>query len=135
MIGKSLNDRHTLGPLSPERAVTLLTEAMRTQAEHVVAVRAEGPRMIACVVVRADALSIRLCRSLGFHVKRGGTGVFGLDCDDAARLLAGLPENEIDWLGTPCGPRETKVFLLAGGTALLSLDTKDGKSVVKAAVR
>jgi hypothetical protein len=135
MIGKSLNDRHTLGALPPERAVALLTEAMRTQAEHVVEVRAQGPRMIACVVVRADALSIRLCRALGFEMKRGGTGVFGLLGDDAAKLLEGLPDNEREWMATPCGPRETKVFLIAGGTALLSLDTKDGKSVVKAAIR
>lgn len=135
MIGKPLSQRHVLGPLPPERAVALLTEAMRTQAELVVQVRAQGPGMIACLVVRADAPSIRLCRALGFEVKRGGTGVFGLLGDDAAQLLVGLPDNEREWLATPCGPRETKVFLLAGGTALLSLDTQDGKAVVRAAKR
>jgi hypothetical protein len=131
MIGKSLSERHTLGPLPAERAVALLTEALKTQAALLVEVRAQDARMIACLVVRADAPSIRLCRALGFDVKRGGTGVFGLLGDDAARLLADLPEADREWLATPCGPRETKVFLLAGGTALLSLETNDGKVVIK----
>jgi hypothetical protein len=132
MIGKSLRERHTLGPLPSERAVALLTDALRTHAALLVEVRAQDPRMIACLVVRADAPSIRLCRDLGFAVKRGGSGVFGLLGDDAAQLLAQLTESEREWLATPCGPRETKVFLVAGGTALLSLETEGGKVVIKA---
>lgn len=132
MIGKSLHERHTLAPLSAPRAVALLTDAMKTQAAFVVEVRAQDARMIACLVLRADAPSIRLCRALGFDVRRGGSGVFGLLGEDAARLLADLPAADREWLATPCGPRETKVFLLAGGTALLSLETNDGKVVIEA---
>jgi len=132
MIGKSLSERHTLGPLSPERAVAVLTEALASQAALLVEVRAQDARMIACLVVRADPASMRLCRALGFRVKRGGTGVFGLLGDDAAQLLADLPDSDREWLATPCGPRETKVFLVAGGTALLSLETNDGKVVIRA---
>ena len=69
---------------------------------------------------------------LGFEVKRGGSGVFGLLGDDAAKLLTQLTSAERKWLATPCGPRETKVFLVAGGTALLSLETEGGKVVIKA---
>ena len=57
---------------------------------------------------------------------------FWLHGDDAARLLEALPDNEREWLATPCGPRETKVFLVAGGTALLALRTNDGKVVIEA---
>jgi|GEM_PF-2223444 len=132
MIGKSLSQRHVLGPLSKDRAVAVLTEALASRAALLVQVRAQDARMIACLVVRADPPSIRLCRALGFEVKRGGTGVFGLMGDDAARLLADLPDPDREWLATPCGPRETKVFLVAGGTALLSLQTNDGKVVIEA---
>ena len=132
MIGKSLNDRYTLGPLPPERAVTLLTAALRTHAALLVEVRAQDARMVACLVLRADAPSVRLCRELGFEVKRGGSGVFGLLGEDAATLLTSLTNAEREWLTSPCGPRETKVFLVAGGTALLSLATEGGKVVVTA---
>ncbi len=135
MIGKSLNERHTLGPLPPERAVALLTDALRTNAALLVEVRAQDARMIACLVVRADPPGMRLCRDLGFEVKRGGSGVFGLLGADAAKLLTQLTSAEREWLATPCGPRETKVFLVAGGTALLSLETEGGKVVIEAAGR
>ncbi len=135
MIGKSLSERHTLGPLPPERARALLTEALGTHAALLVAVRAQDARMVACLVVRADAPGVRLCRELGFEVKRGGSGVFGLLGDDAAKLLTPLTDAEREWLTTPCGPRETKVFLVAGGIALLSLETEGGKVVVTARSR
>ncbi len=132
MIGKSLSERHTLGPLAPDRAVALLTEALASQAALLVEVRAQDARMIACLVVRANGASIRLCRMLGFDVRRGGTGVFGLLGEDAAQVLVDVSESGRGWLATPCGPRETKVFLVAGGTALLSLETNDGKVVITA---
>lgn len=132
MIGKSLRERHTLGALSEERAVTVLKEMLASQAAHLVEVRAQDARMIACLVVRADPPSLRLCRTLGFDVKRGGTCVFGLLGDDAARLFTELPAHQRSWLEAPCGPRETKVLLVAGGTALLSLETHDGKVAITA---
>jgi hypothetical protein len=132
VIGKSLRERHTLGVLSEERAVAVLTSMMASQAAHLVEVRAQDARMIACLVVRADEASIRLCRALGFRVKRGGTGVFGLHGADLAPLLPDLPEHHRAWLSTPCGPRETKVLLVAGGTALLSLETSEGKVAISA---
>lgn len=135
MIGKSLNERHSLGPLAPERAVAVLKEVLPSQAPLLVEVRAQDPRMIACLVVRADPASVRLCRALGFRVKRGGSGVFGLLGDDAAGLLSDLPEDDRIWLQTPCSPKETKVFLVAGGTALLSIETNAGKISISAVNR
>jgi hypothetical protein len=137
VIGKSLNERHTLGPLPAERAITILKASLASQAPHLVEIRAQDPRMIACLFVRADKASIRLCRSLGFRLKLGGTGAFGLLGADAARLFAELlrqPDSpQQAWLEEPCGPRETKVLLVAGGTALLSLETNDGKLTVTTA--
>jgi hypothetical protein len=133
MIGKSLRERHTLGVLPEERAVAVLTSMLASQAAHLVEVRAQDPRMIACLVVRADEPSIRLCRALGFRVKRGGTGVFGLHGADLARLLPDVSAGDRAWLEAACGPRETKVLLVAGGTALLSLETNEGKVVITAA--
>lgn len=132
MIGKSLNERYTVGALAPERASAVLNEMLASQATHLVQVRARDERMIACLVVRADQASVRLCRSLGFEVKRGGTGVFGLLGEDAAGLFPQLAEHQRAWLDTPCGPRETKVLLLAGGIALLSLHTNEGKVAITA---
>lgn len=130
MIGKSLRERWTLGALPAERAVTILTEMLATQAEHIVQVRVHDARMIACVVVRADDASIRLFRGLGFRLKRHSTVVIGLLGADAARAFGELPANQREWLDAPCGPRETKVFLVAGGTALLSLETNAGKVAI-----
>ena len=93
-------------------------------------VRRRDERMIACLVVRADQASVRVCRSLGFEVKRGGTGVFGLLGEDAARLFPQLPPHQRAWLDTPCEPRETKVLLIAGGTALLSLTIDGGATTI-----
>ncbi|MEO6574158.1 MAG: hypothetical protein ABIP89_09985 [Polyangiaceae bacterium] len=108
----------------------MLTSMLPAHAEHLVQVRTQDPRMIACLVVRADAPSIRLFRELGFSLKKQGTVVIGLLGADAARAFSNLPAHQRAWLETPCGPRETKVFLVAGGTALLSLETTDGKVVV-----
>ena len=130
MIGKSLRERYALGPLPVERAVAVLKEVLPVQAPHLVEVRARGPQMIACLVVRADKPTVRLCRTLGVAVKAGGTGVFGLEGGDAARLFGELSLAQRAWLEAPCGQRETKVLLVASGTALLSLETSDGKVVI-----
>lgn len=132
MIGRSLSQRNTLGALAGERAVALLKEALASQAQHLVEVRAQDAGMIACLFVRADKLSVRICRGLGFRLKLGATAVFGVQGADAARLFPELTEEQRTWLETPCGPRETKVLLVAGGTALLSLETADGKVVITA---
>ncbi|MDB4936814.1 MAG: hypothetical protein JWP87_3786 [Labilithrix sp.] len=132
MIGKSLRERHTLSALPEERAVAVLRSMLASQAGHLVEVRAQDPRMIACLVVRADEASIRLCRALGFRVKKGGTGVFGMHGTDLVGFLPDLASHQRAWLETPCGPRETKVFLVAGGTALLSVETNEGKVAISA---
>lgn len=135
MIGKSLRERYEryeLGMLSAERAVAVVTEVLASQAEHLVRVRAKDARMIACLIVRADKPTLRLCRELGFDVRPGGSGVFGLLGTDAARLFDKLPSHQRTWLETSCGPRETKVLLVAGGTALVSLETNEGKVAVSA---
>ena len=88
--------------------------------------------MIACLVVQADKVALRFCRELGFDMRPGGTGVFGLLGADAARLFPRLPESQRTWLEAPCAARETKVLLVAGGIALLSLAIQDGKVAISA---
>ena len=133
MIGKSLRERNTLGALSSERAVALLTAVLPSLARPLVEVRAQNERMIACVFVSADKPSVRLCKELGFELKPGASAVFGLLGDDAASVLPGLDDPRRAWLSAPCGARETKVFLVAGGgTALLSIETSHGKVTVTA---
>jgi hypothetical protein len=135
VIGKSPRERHGQAPLPDERAVALLNEHLRSHATPLVQVRAQDARMIACLVVGADEPALRLCRTLGFDMKPGGTGVFGLLGADAARVFAHLPAHQRAWLETPCAPRETKVLLVAGGTALLSVEANEGKVVVTAVPR
>jgi hypothetical protein len=130
MIGKSLSDRHGRGFLPDEQAVALMNEMLASHAAPLVQVRAQDARMVACLIVRADEPAVRLCRSLGFEMKLNGTGVLGLLGADAARFFAHLPSHQRAWLEAPCATRETKVVLLAGGTALISLETRDGKVVV-----
>ncbi len=127
MIGKSLRERWELGRLDADEAALLLTRMLASHARPLVEVRREDARMIACLVVGADKPTLR-----GFEMRPGGTGVFGVLGADAARLFATLPEPERAWLEAPCGPRETKVLLVAGGIALLSVETNDGAVTVTA---
>lgn len=127
MIGKSLRARYELVDLSAPRATALLNEAMRTLAKDVVLVRARGEHMVACVVVSADRVTLRACLALGLEIKEGRSGVFGLSGEDFATLFPELSPARLEWLAAPAGPRETKVFLLAGGLALLSLKIEEGK--------
>jgi hypothetical protein len=132
MSGKSGRERLALGALSRDRALRLLNEMLVAQAQPLVQVRAQDARMVACLVVRASAATVRLCDALGFRMRPGGTGVFGLLGADAARLFGPLPPEQRSWLETPSGPRETKVLLLAAGIALFSLEAREGKVVVTA---
>jgi hypothetical protein len=132
MIGKSLKERNELGPLPEAKAVAALKEMLASHARLIVDVRAKDPRMVACLVVRADKLALRLCREIGFEVKPGGTAVFGLLGDDAARLFAQLTEGQRQCLASPCGARETRILLVADGIALLSLEAEDGRVAVRA---
>ena len=133
MIGKSLRERYTLGALSHDKAVAAVTAALATHARPLIEVRARGAEMIACLVVRADKPTLTVLRQLGLEIDLGATAVFGLAGADAARLFDRLPEHQRTWLETPCGPRQTKVLLFAGGIALLSLDTSEGKVTVSIA--
>lgn len=130
MIGKSLSERFTLCPLAPDKAVDIMKGLLASHGRPLVEVRARDPRMVAFAVARADEASVRFCRSLGFRLSPGGTGVFGLLGSDAAGLLRDFPEHHRTWLEIPCAVRETKVVLIAGGRALLSVDTSDGKAVI-----
>ncbi len=133
MIGKSLNERHKLGALSAKIAIARLQEVLATQAKPLVEVRAQDARMIACLVVEADKLAVRTCRSMGFDLKPGATAVFGLIGADVARFFDELTEAQRAWLETPCGARETKVLLVAGGIGLLSVESNDGEVAIHAA--
>ena len=133
MIGKSLTERHEQRPLPAYRAEAILREVLETQARPLVEVRARDARMIACLVVRADKLAVRLCRSLGIDIKPGATAVFGLLGTDAATLFADVAADRRGWLEAPCARRETKILLIAdGGTALLSLETSSGSVAITA---
>lgn len=135
MIGKSLSDRHGRGFLPDDRAVALLSEMLASHAAPLVQVRAQGAGMVACLIVRADEAAVRLCNALGFEMKPHGTGVLGLLGSDAGRFFGHLPPHQRAWLEAPCAQRETKVVLVAGGTALLSLETTDGRVVIRAIPR
>lgn len=131
MIGKSLRARFELGPLSEDRAVAVMKAMLASHAKPIVEIRARDERMIACVVVRADKLAVRLCEKLGLEIGRGGTAVFGLLGADAARLFEDLSAERRAWLAAPCGPRTTKVLLVAeGGIALVAIETKDGQVTI-----
>lgn len=130
MIGKSLNARFGhLAPLSEDAASARLGELLAdpARAEDIVRVRTRDATAVAVVVTKADEGAVRACRALGLAMKPGGTAIFGLRGQDAARLLPSLGDLQRAWLATPCGPRETKVLLMAGGLALLSLFAEDGK--------
>ena len=88
--------------------------------------------MVACLFVRADKLGVRVCKDLGFDLRPGATAVFGLLGEDAARLFPDLPAHERAWLATPCSARETKVLLIAGGRAMLSLQAHEGRVTISA---
>jgi hypothetical protein len=132
MIGKPLSQRHGFSRLADERAIAILNENIAAHGEALVRVRVEDAKMIACLIVRADREAVRLCRALGLKMTLGATGVVGLLGKDAAGFFAELPARERAWLETPCGPRETKVFLVAGGVALLSIESRDGRVAVTA---
>ena len=132
MIGRSLNDRFVLGLVPGPRAVALLEEAMPTQSRHLVDIRAQGATMIAVLFVNADRQAVKLCRELGMALEPGATAAMGLLGDDAARLFPTLPESDRAWLREPCAARETKILLISGGRALLSLTIAEGKATVTA---
>lgn len=133
MLGRSLNARFgNLVTLAPEDAVAKLEAVLASRAEDVVRVRAKDARAVACVIADADEGVVRVCRGLGLDVKRGGTAVFGLMGTDAAKSFPMLAPHQKTWLEEPCGARETKVLLLAGGIALLSLVADGGKVTVTA---
>lgn len=127
MIGKSLNARFGLVPLPDDRAIAAMKAMLASHAKPIVEVRAQDERMVAIVVARADKLAVQLCERLGLEMKRGGSAVFGLLGADAARLIEGFTDDRRAWLEAPCGPRTTKVVLVAdGGIALLAIDADRG---------
>ena len=133
MIGKPLSQRYAieLRALGGDEAVAIVREQLAEDGAALVQVRAQGAKMIACLFVRADATAVRLCRELGLEMKLGGNGVLGLAGADAARMFSQLAAARRAWLETPCGARETKVLLVAGGgVALLSVETAEGKVVI-----
>jgi hypothetical protein len=132
MIGASLSERLGWKSIDAVRGIELLEAAIATQGAALIEVRRQDPAMIACLVLAADKRAVTLCRQMGLEMKLGGTGVVGLLGVDAARLFPGMSERHRAWLERVCGPRETKVLLVRGGFALLSIDTTDGKTVVSA---
>ncbi len=127
MIGKSLSERHGRARLADNEAIAIVREALPAQAENLVGIRAEGAAMIAFLVVRADEAAVRVCKALGLELAKGSTVTFGLAGADAARLLPDLRPAQRAWLEAPCAPRETKVLLLCGGLALVSLEARGGR--------
>ncbi len=130
MIGKSLSERNTLTRLDGARAATIVREVLASHAPHLVDIRAQSDRMIACLFVRADKPTVRLAKSLGFELAPGSTTAFGLLGQDAALVLPDVCDARRAWLESPCGARETKVYLVAGGTALVSIEVQDGKATI-----
>ncbi len=132
MIGKPLSQRYgiALHPLAGDEAAAIVRERLAEDGAALVQVRARDAKMIACLFVRADANAVRLCRELGLEMKLGGSGVLGILGSDVARLFSELAAPRRAWLETPCGARETKVLLIAGGIAMVSIEVGDGTVVV-----
>jgi hypothetical protein len=132
VIGKPLSQRYgiALHPLAGDEAAAIVRERLAEDGAALVQVRARDAKMIACLFVRADATAVRLCRELGLEMKLGGSGVLGVLGSDVARLFSQLAPSRRAWLETPCGGRETKVLLIAGGVAMLSIEVSDGKVAV-----
>lgn len=129
-IGKPLSASYSLGALPHAESTALIDGALasRELASLVVEVRRQGASMIACIVLGDDAATARACKRLGFRLKGGGRGVFGVDGDGAATLFDWLPDEDRAWLSAPSEPSETKLVLLAGGYALASLHAEGGKA-------
>ncbi|MFO0676202.1 MAG: hypothetical protein U0169_06690 [Polyangiaceae bacterium] len=132
MIGRSLNQRHSLAPLSGDVASKELTALLRTHARPIIEVRAKGASMIVVAVVRATTPVVKRMHSLGIEVREGATALFGLDGEDAAGLFPEFGADGAEWFRTPAEARETKILLFAGGTALASIRTEAGEVSVEA---
>jgi len=130
VIGKGLKARFEVGRLEPAKAAASLGAELQAFARPLVEVRARGAEMIACLVLRADRATTKLCRGLGLDLRAGASAVFGLPGRDAARLFTLFDEEERAWLEAPSAARETKVLLLAGGAALLSIHAEGGQVTV-----
>lgn len=135
MIGRSLNERHLPARLAPDVAEATLRAALDAHARALVDVRRQDPALVAVLVLAADKPAGRLCKSLGFEVRPGGSGVFGVPGDALARLLAPLLDAEAAWLAAAAGARETKLLLVAGGLALASVEAADGRVDVRVVSR
>ncbi|MBL9113250.1 MAG: hypothetical protein JNM74_28450, partial [Myxococcales bacterium] len=78
MIGKPLSARLSFGPLSSDDATRLAREALASHAAPIVEVRRRGQGMVVVCVLRADGLTLRVCKNLGFDLRRGSSAVFGV---------------------------------------------------------
>jgi hypothetical protein len=132
MIGKPLSERLAVAALDDGRAVAALEGLLASQGAPLVEVRSKGPGMVACLVANADQAAARLCKSLGFRIRRGATCVFGLAGADAARLFPLLGPEQRAFLEAPARARETKIVLVAGGLAVLSVDIEAGRAAITA---
>lgn len=121
MIGKSLRERMSFGPLSTAETERLCKEVVASHARAIVEIRAKSPRMIVCAVVRAEGLTLRVCKSLGFDMKRGASAVFGVLGADVPAAFPELGLERHAWLAVPNDDRETKMLVLSGGFALVAL--------------
>lgn len=126
MIGKSLRERMSFGPLSVSDTERLCKEVVASHARALVETRAKSPRMVVCAVVRAEGLTLRVCKNLGFDLKRGATAVFGVRGEDVPAAFPELGPPRHEWLAVPSRDRETKLLVLSGGFALVGLRIEDG---------
>lgn len=124
VIGKPLSARLSFGPLSSDDATRLAREVLRTHAAPIVEVRRKGAGMVVVCVLRADGLTLRVCKNLGFDLRRGSSAVFGVLGEEAARAFPELGEARLGWLAEPSGPRQTKLLVLSGGFALVAVEAE-----------
>jgi len=126
MIGKSLRERATFGPLSAAETERLCREVVASHPRAIVETRAKSPRMVVCAVVRATGLTLRVCKSLGFDIKKGASAVFGVLGEDVPAAFPELGAERHGWLAVPSEERETKMLVLSGGFALVALRIGSG---------
>lgn len=126
MIGKSLTERSSFGPLSLADTERLAKEIVASHARAIVETRAKSAKMVVCAVVRAEGLTLRVCKNLGFDLKRGASAVFGVRGDDVPSAFPELGPDHHAWLAVPSVDRETKMIVLSGGYAVLGLKIEGG---------
>jgi len=86
-----------------------------------------GDDKVVLVVIKATKRARQACKGLGVNVKVGGSAVAAVSRADLEwRFRASCDFVSARWCQTPAREDQIKIFLVHGGTALLTLTFVDG---------